>query len=132
MNKEKFISTFIISLSLLFFGFIRFQDDIWKAPKEAKNIKNPVEKSNKSIANGKKLFRSRCAICHGTKGYGDGPGGKALVPKPKSLTTDLVQNQTDGELFWKVTNGRNDMIKWGPILTKKQRWDLVNYMRTLK
>jgi len=113
-------------------SFIGMQEDIWKAPKEAKQIKNPVASSTTSIANGKKLFRSRCAVCHGTKGSGDGPGAKALVPKPESLTTALVQNQTDGELFWKVTNGRNDMIKWGPILTEKQRWDLVNYMRTLK
>ncbi len=124
----------IIGVFLLFglFSFIEIQDDIWKAPVEAKKIKNPVVNSSESIAKGKKLFRSRCAVCHGTKGLGDGPGGKALDPKPESLITNLVQNQTDGEIFWKVTNGRNDMIKWGPILTEKQRWDLVNYMRTLK
>lgn len=124
----------IIGVFLLFglFSFIEIQDDIWKAPAEAKKIKNPIASSSESIAKGKKLFRSRCAVCHGTKGLGDGPGGKALDPKPESLTTNLVQNQTDGEIFWKVTNGRNDMIKWGPILSEKQRWDLVNYMRTLK
>ena len=122
----------VIIIALFLFGFIGFQEDIWKAPDKAKLIKNPVEKDETSIASGKKLFRSRCAVCHGAKGYGDGPGGKALVPKPESLITSLVQNQTDGELFWKISKGRNDMIKWEPILTEKQRWNLVNYMRILK
>ncbi|MCF6350709.1 MAG: c-type cytochrome [Flavobacteriaceae bacterium] len=130
MKNFKLIIGITISLGLL--SFIEMQEGIWKAPAEAKLIKNPVTSSTTSIASGKKLFRSRCAVCHGTKGLGDGPGSKSLTPKPGSLTNALVQNQTDGELFWKVSNGRNDMIKWAPILTKKQRWNLVNYMRTLK
>ncbi len=130
MGKTKNILLIITSIFL--FGFIGFQDDIWKAPVAAKKIKNPVIDKKASTIRGKKLYRSRCAVCHGRTGLGDGPGGKALVPKPESLLTKLVQNQTDGELFWKITNGRNDMIKWGPILNKKQRWDLVNYVRTLK
>lgn len=130
MGKVKNILVIIIAMFL--FGFIGFQEDIWKAPEAAKRIKNPVADKKISAIKGKKLYRSRCAVCHGRTGLGDGPGGKALVPKPESLLTNLVQAQTDGELFWKITNGRNDMIKWGPILTEQQRWDLVNYVRTLK
>jgi mono/diheme cytochrome c family protein len=122
----------ILSLSFVLLGFIGLQKDIWKAPEAAKKIVNPTTDKVTSALKGKKLYRSRCAVCHGVKGLGDGPGGKALVPKPESLKTNLIQNQTDGELFWKITNGRNDMIKWGPILTETQRWDLVNYVRTLK
>jgi len=85
-----------------------------------------------SVQSGKKLYRSRCAVCHGKTGLGDGPGGKALVPQPKSLKAPIVQNQTDGEIFWKISKGRNDMIKWEPILTEQQRWDLVNFIRTMK
>ena len=124
--------TLILGTALFFFGFIGLQEDIWKAPKEAKKIKNPIVNKDVSALNGKKLYRSRCAVCHGRTGLGDGPGGKALVPKPESLSTSLVQNQTDGEIFWKITNGRNDMIKWGPILSEEERWDLVNYLRTMK
>lgn len=128
--KIKLLIILLISVAL--FGFIGLQEDIWKAPEESKKIKNPITNMTKSIPNGKKLFRSRCAVCHGRTGLGDGPGGKALVPKPLSLLTNLVQDQTDGEIYWKITNGRNDMIKWGPILSEEQRWDLVNYIRALK
>jgi len=122
----------IILLSLFLFGFIGVQKDIWKAPEESKKLKNPTTNFENSVIRGKKIYRSRCAVCHGRTGLGDGPGGKALVPKPESLLTPLVLNQTDGELFWKISNGRNDMIKWDPILSEQQRWDLVNYIRKMK
>lgn len=131
-NNSVLRSVAIIAMSVLIFGFIGMQDDVWKAPEAAKKIKNPVTDKAVSVKKGKKLFRSRCAICHGAKGFGDGAGSKALTPKPANLTSTRVQGQVDGEIFWKVTNGRNDMIKWGPILSKEQRWDLVNYVRTLK
>ena len=69
--------------------------------------------------------------CHGTKGKGDGAGGKSLNPKPANLASKEVQQQTDGEIFWKISNGRNAMIKWGPIIKESDRWHLVNYIRTL-
>jgi len=125
-----------ILLSFVFLSFIslKTQEDRWKAPEGAKSIKNPIKTSIKgeSAIRGAKIFKTRCMICHGQKGKGDGIGGKALNPKPQNLTLNMVQSQTDGEIFWKVSNGRNDMIKWGPILSEDQRWDLVNYVRTLK
>ena len=124
--------TILIILSFFLFGFIGIQDDIWKAPEAAKKIQNPTTDFQSSVLRGKKLYRSRCAVCHGKTGLGDGPGGKALVPQPKSLKAPIVQNQTDGEIFWKISKGRNDMIKWEPILTEQQRWDLVNFIRTMK
>ena len=132
MNKQ--ILYIIISFALVSFIGISTQEDRWKAPNGAKELKNPVKSSQKaaSIKRGAKIFKTRCMICHGAQGKGDGIGGKALSPKPQNLTSGMVQSQTDGEIFWKITNGRNDMIKWGPILTDEQRWDLVNYVRTLK
>jgi len=127
---KKLLLTLILSGFLV--GFIGMQDDIWKAPEAAKKLKNPIPKDTNSFERGKRIFRTRCAVCHDLNGHGKGPGAKALTPKPKDLTLALIQNQTDGEIFWKISKGRNDMIKWEPILTEKQRWDLVNYIRTLK
>lgn len=124
----------LFSIFLLSFIGLTNQEDRWLAPDGAKKLSNPVEASDKteSVLRGAKIFKTRCMICHGPQGKGDGIGGKALTPKPQNLTLPMVKAQTDGEIFWKVTNGRNDMIKWGPILTEAQRWDLVNYVRTLK
>jgi len=132
MKKKLLILLLFLGLSSL--ASINAQADRWKAPKEAKAIKNTVEKVKRGVSavRGKKIFKTRCMICHGPKGVGNGPGGGALDPKPQNLTLEMVQNQTDGELFWKVSNGRNAMIKWGPILSESERWDVINYVRTLR
>ncbi|HBK71531.1 MAG TPA: cytochrome c class I [Flavobacteriaceae bacterium] len=120
---------------ITFIGVMSFtlQVDRWKAPEGAKDNKNPIStsKRSESALRGARIFKTRCMVCHGKQGKGDGIGGKALTPKPQNLTLGMVQSQTDGEIFWKITNGRNDMIKWGPILSNEQRWDVVNYVRTL-
>jgi mono/diheme cytochrome c family protein len=100
----------------------------WKAPADAKNAKNPV----KGVGNAKKSVETNCASCHGATGKGDGPAAVALPPpKPADWTAPVVQSQTDGELFWKITNGRGAMPPW-KHLPEKERWEIVNYIRTLK
>ena len=99
----------IIVLSLMFFGFVgkSLQQDLWLAPIEAKNINNPTKNIDRGISakRGKRIFKTRCMICHGATGIGNGAGGKALSPKPQNLTLPMVQKQTDGEIFWKVSTG---------------------------
>ncbi len=107
----------------------------WKAPADAKNTKNPrADKKNdkKELAEAKKIADTNCASCHGASGKGDGPAAAALPPpKPADWTSAKVQSQTDGEIFWKITNGRGAMPPW-KHLSEKDRWDLVNYIRSLK
>ncbi len=73
----------------------------------------------------------RCIACHGPGGKGDGPASKALNPKPADHTSARTQAQTDGELFWKITNGKGMMVGWEKIIKEEDRWHLVNYIRTL-
>ncbi len=99
----------------------------WKAPPEEKAKKNPV----KGVGNAKKTVETNCVPCHGASGKGDGPAAAALPTKPADWTSDRVQKETDGELFWKISNGRGPMPPW-KHLPDKDRWEVVNYIRTLK
>jgi mono/diheme cytochrome c family protein len=100
----------------------------WKAPADAKNTKNP----EKGVGNAKKTIETNCVTCHGPGGKGDGPAAVALPPpKPADWTSPRVQAMTDGELFWKISNGRGAMPPW-KHLPEKDRWEIVNYIRTLK
>jgi mono/diheme cytochrome c family protein len=100
----------------------------WVAPADAKGMKNPV----KGVGGAKKSVETNCASCHGASGHGDGAAAAALPPpKPANWTADAVQKQTDGEIFWKISNGRGSMPPW-KHLPEKERWELVNYIRTLK
>ncbi len=107
----------------------------WKAPADAKNMKNPkADKKNdkKELAEGKKLADTNCVTCHGPSGKGDGPAAAALPPpKPADWTSARVASETDGEIFWKITNGRGAMPPW-KHLPEKDRWELVNYIRSLQ
>lgn len=103
----------------------------WAAPPDAKNVKNAVAKSDKVIADAKKIAEANCVACHGAKGVGDGAAAAALPVKPANWTTPAVQGETDGEIFWKITNGRGPMPPW-KHLAEKDRWALVHYIRTFK
>lgn len=103
----------------------------WVAPPEAKNVKNPVARSDKVIADAKKTAEANCVACHGAKGVGDGPAAAALPAKPANWTSPAVQGESDGEIFWKITNGRGPMPPW-KHLSENDRWALVHYIRTLK
>lgn len=104
----------------------------WKAPAEAKNVKNPVTQFYaKEKGEAKKVIDTNCVPCHGPSGKGDGPAAVALPTKPADWTSDKVQKQTDGEIFWKITNGRGAMPPW-KSLSDKERWELVSYIRSLK
>jgi mono/diheme cytochrome c family protein len=119
-----------IALVMLVLGFVAVAAAAeWKAPASAKALKNPVERAA-GLKAGKSLFDTDCAMCHGKTGKGDGPAGAALNPKPENLAGKEVQRQTDGELFWKISEGRGAMPAW-KSLAEKDRWSLVRYIRSL-
>jgi mono/diheme cytochrome c family protein len=103
----------------------------WKAPASADNFKNPYKNSIEASKAGKQLYKTYCAICHGDKGKGDGMAAAALTPRPANFTSSSLQVQTDGAIYWKLTNGKAPMASYKTILSDKQRWQLVNYIREL-
>ena len=102
----------------------------WKAPCEADKMINPFKGNASATGEGKKIYMKMCNICHGDKGKGDGVAGMALNPKPGNFTTQKVQEQTDGAIYWKITQGRPPMASYKCTLTETQRWQLVNFLRT--
>lgn len=104
----------------------------WVAPATADGLTNPLAANAASVKDGKTLYIGYCAPCHGEKGKGDGVASGSLNPKPANHTSALVQNQSDGALYWKLSEGRNAMAPYKNVLTEKQRWALVCYIRSLK
>ncbi len=121
------LAIFSISGSLLAQG-----SSDWKAPPTAANRPNPVAGNAIATAPGAKLYAANCLTCHGPTGHGDGPGAAALEKKPADLAARIRETgEKDGELFWKISEGRAPMITWKGALSETQRWELVNYIRTL-
>jgi Cytochrome C oxidase, cbb3-type, subunit III len=99
----------------------------WIAPPEAKKLVKPFPTPGE-IA---KKFGHFCAEWHGSAGKGDGPTVSRLPSKPPDLTSSAVQNQSDGELSWKISNGRLVMPSWNHF-PETERWELVSYIRSLR
>jgi len=104
----------------------------WLVPESAKQKKNLYPPDEFSIARGKKSYKLECMRCHGKEGKGDGSSAIKIEKTVSDLTSDYIQNQTDGELFWKISEGRKPMPLAKRTLTDDQRWDIINYIRTLK
>ena len=126
----------LVTAIITTFGFSISQNSSpgteWIAPAGANTGINPLKGNAEATAEGKKTFTLMCVVCHGDKGKGDGIGGLSLVPRPGNFTLEKTQSQTDGALFWKMSEGRAPMASYKAILTPTQRWQLVNYLRTFK
>ena len=103
----------------------------WNAPDRATHRSNPVVATDAAIDRGQMIFHQSCELCHGPKGKGNGPMSTSLPTKPADLSSDHVQSQTDGALFWKIFSGRGMMPTTQATLTDEQRWAVVDYIRTL-
>jgi mono/diheme cytochrome c family protein len=85
-----------------------------------------------SIRRGRALFTAHCAPCHGPSGRGDGPAGAGLLQRPADLTASHTADNTPGDLYWRITHGLGlAMPAFGDRLSIRERWDLVNFVRTL-
>lgn len=103
----------------------------WEAPARAARKTNPVVADEASLASGKAVFAKECLQCHGASGKGDGPAAKDLKVKPKNLGDEAVGKQSDGALFWKLTEGRAPMPSYDKTLSETERWQVIRYVRSL-
>ncbi len=102
----------------------------WAAPTEAAQRTNPVPASEESVNRGGSIYQTNCAACHGVEGRGDGPAGAALKPPPPDLV-EMAPQHSDGDLAWKIEEGRGSMPAWKNTLSQTDIWNVVNYLKQL-
>ena len=115
-----------------------FSKNTWELPEDADKTKNPTPATAESIERGKALYldqaKGNCIFCHGETGAGNEANFPKLRRKPADLTNkERMTSMTDGELFWKITKGIQGLMPAGErrMKTEAERWDVVNYVRTL-
>lgn len=123
---------FFVSALLLVFAFACFGCAGWNVPPDANQMKNPVLMNTATLDAARVLYRNDCAKCHGINGDGKKPQESmySYSTKPTNFTdAKVVDAMSDGEIFWKITNGRKPMPSFKIRLTDEQRWELVNLIR---
>jgi mono/diheme cytochrome c family protein len=135
IKKVTAMAMTLVVLGWVTMSFVNKANDSkpWKVPEASKKMKNPVKTSAESVAEGKTLYAKHCKSCHGSKGLGDGPKSKELDTECGDFSSAGFQGQTDGDLFYKTKEGRDDMPSFKKKITDDEDiWNIVNYMRTLK
>ncbi len=101
-------------------------------PEAEKNRKNPAKASRTSVGLGRNLFSSQCAMCHGAKGDGKGDLAVELAFQMPDFThSEKRPKRTDGELYYIITHGHGEMPEQGERLRPKQKWNMINFIRSL-
>jgi mono/diheme cytochrome c family protein len=101
-------------------------------PPEAAKQANPVKSSPESLARAKKWWTLDCAMCHNANGDGKGSLATDMKLKLSDFTDpNTFKDRTDGEIFYVIKNGYQDMPPEGDRIKPEQNWDLVNYVRSL-
>ena len=100
-------------------------------PVEAARAQNPVKSTPESLARAKKWWKLDCEMCHGKNGDGKGETAKDMKLTMADFTDPAtLKDHTDGEIFYIIKNGHNDMPAEGPRVKTEENWDLVNYVRS--
>ncbi len=134
MKNLKTVSVILLATFSMVSFTVLIQAKIWEVPAKYKSTKNPTDcKDKDNMTEGKAQFTKQCTSCHGKKGLGDGSKAPELKGDLGDFSSAKFQKQTDGELFYKMTEGREDMPSFKKkIPSDEDRWLVVNYLRTLK
>ena len=102
----------------------------------SKSVVNPIQSLTATeLIEAKRLYLINCGICHGTNLDGNGPlykGGEGpYAAKPATLVGDAkYEAMTDGQMFYSVNYGKGQMGSYSAQLTRKQRWQVIAYIKT--
>jgi mono/diheme cytochrome c family protein len=94
--------------------------------KSALRLKNPTPADETNLMAAARVYQRHCAICHGVAGTAPTAIAKGMFPAPPQLFTkdDMITEDPDGEIYWKVTHGirLTGMPGFENTLTDTERW----------
>ncbi len=131
LPKFLFAIVLATAAALILYSAIHTTPWSWPVPEEAKQLKNPLQPSPSALNSAKKIYLDKCANCHGDTGKGDGRDAARYDPQPANFTDPkLMSGVTDGELFYKISEGKKPMPVFKTKLSEDDRWQLVLLIRS--
>ncbi len=92
----------------------------------------PFELSDQDRNRAAERYRIYCSMCHGLSGDGKGIViEKGFFPPPK-YTDDKLLKMPAGQIFHTITNGYNNMQSYKQQIPVRDRWLIVDHVRTLQ
>jgi mono/diheme cytochrome c family protein len=130
LRLRKFLFALLLLVIASAIIFTILQNRPWSIPDSARQIKNPIPLADADLSTIRPIYRDKCSSCHGLTGKGDGHDASLYDPHPTDFTDiHRMPRITDGELFYKLTEGRKPMPSFKKRLTDDQRWRMVLLLR---
>jgi mono/diheme cytochrome c family protein len=131
LRQRKLVFATLLAVIIVSIAYSIYESHDWPVPEDARQMKNPIPSSVGALAAAHSIYLDKCANCHGDTGKGDGPDAASHYPSPTNFADATRMNSaTDGELFYRITNGKRPMPAFKKRLTDEQRWQLVLLIRT--
>jgi mono/diheme cytochrome c family protein len=136
MKERKILNLSLFLLAFVAFALYAFKpltniQEPWEVPAKYKSMENPMAGDDEAMEIGGELYAKHCKSCHGKTGLGDGQKSAELDTPSGDFSIEEFQGQTDGELFYKTTFGRDDMPAFNKkIADEEDRWMVVTYLRS--
>jgi len=92
----------------------------------------PLQVTPELMERGRQRFNITCAMCHGASAAGNGITKQYGLTTVVTLQDDRIRKMADGEIFNTITNGKNTMTAYGPIMPVADRWAIIAYLRALQ
>lgn len=117
----------LLILAVAFNSFISIHGQDWIVPENRRGRLSPFPFSDETRKAGEVSYNTNCLSCHGNPGKGNVIN---LLPPPPDPATEKVQKNTDGEIFFKIAEGRLQMPAFRNVLAGNEIWNLVSYIRS--
>jgi mono/diheme cytochrome c family protein len=131
LPKTMFLLVLAVVAAAIIYSAVNNAPWSWPVPEEAKQLKNPLQPTAPALKSARDVYADKCAHCHGDTGKGDGRDANRYDPAPTDLTDSKKMNlATDGELFYKISEGKKPMPVFKNKLSEDQRWELVLLIRS--
>lgn len=129
MRDDEAVNLYQLQLPDMPSGVVQVGVGLDSLPLGLQDLKNPLDPTPAVIAAGAQAYQYFCIQCHGPRGEGYGTVGQSFAPLPSNLRSDYVQQQSDGQLFYRIGQGYKRHPPLAYTVSVPDRWSLIVYMR---
>ncbi len=101
--------------------------------RQAPTMPNPIPLNDANLIEGIRLYAADCAVCHGAADGKASDIARGLYQKAPQLGRYGVEDDEDGETYWKIYHGirMTGMPAFRETLSEEQMWKVVLFLKNM-